>query len=87
MFILQRGNGSLDVSQDLDSSFTVDILGRAGLSQFINTPKRRLQEMAASKETLYLTPMRSISEQVQHLVSRNQDSATEPSNYRLDFEG
>lgn len=32
-------------NQDFDSSFTIDILGRAGLSNFINTPKRKLQEM------------------------------------------
>lgn len=31
--------------QDLDSSFAIEILGRAGLSQYINTPKRKLQEM------------------------------------------
>lgn len=30
--------------QDMDSSFTVDILGRAGLSHLINTPKRKLEE-------------------------------------------
>ena len=36
---------TMNTSQDLDSSFTTDILGRAGLSQFINTPKKKLQEI------------------------------------------
>jgi len=58
-------------SLDLDSSFTVDILGRAGLSQFINTPKRKLQEMQASKESLYLTPMRSIAEHAPNSVKQD----------------
>ena len=64
-------------SLDLDSSFTVDILGRAGLSQFINTPKRKLQEMQASKESLYLTPMRSIAEHVhQSVLQLNSNQVT-----------
>ena len=50
-----NGNTSLD----LDSSFTTDILGRAGLSQFINTPKKKLQEMQLNKQAL----LRSIAEQ------------------------
>ena len=54
--------GALDCSQDMDSSFTVDILGKAGLSQFINTPKRKLQEMQDTKPTKQ-ERMRSVEEQ------------------------
>jgi hypothetical protein len=39
----------LRAGYDLDSSFTIEILGRAGLSQFINTPKRKLTEMQLDK--------------------------------------
>jgi hypothetical protein len=41
---------------DLDSSFTIEILGRAGLSQFINTPKRKLQEMQLEKQQMRTIP-------------------------------
>ena len=41
----ERSTSDRDTSQDMDSSFTADILGRAGLSQFLNTPKRKLDEM------------------------------------------
>ncbi|XP_046438259.1 anillin-like [Daphnia pulex] len=41
--------GDLRAGYDLDSSFTIEILGRAGLSQFINTPKRKLTEMQLDK--------------------------------------
>lgn len=34
----------------MDSSFTVEILGRTGLNQFINTPKRKLQELQQSMQ-------------------------------------
>lgn len=71
----QEANRSQSESLDLDSSFTVDILGRAGLSQFINTPKRKLQEMQASKESLYLTPMRSIAEHVHQSGEDSDDPA------------
>lgn len=54
--------GDTSVAQDLDSSFTVDILGRAGLSQFINTPKRKIQEIQLNKQAL----LRSI---VEHATS------------------
>ncbi|KAI9557161.1 hypothetical protein GHT06_016968 [Daphnia sinensis] len=40
-------------NQDFDSSFTIDILGRAGLSNFINTPKRKLQEMQPDHQQMH----------------------------------
>jgi len=58
IFIFNSPVATMNTSQDLDSSFTTDILGRAGLSQFINTPKKKLQEMQLNKQAL----LRSIAE-------------------------
>lgn len=54
--ILQFSDDEVNEYQDLDSSFAIEILGRAGLSQYINTPKRKLQEMQPEiKENVLVT--------------------------------